>query len=331
MQIASSQIIARSQHLFERAEQRVTVLQNRPESAAPAPMPDTETQPPAPPAAPSFRIALPDRNAPAPAESEPPIEGEYSLLKALVEALTGRKIDALDVPGDGSATAAVSAPPAASNEVLRLEAVHISEYEYSEVGFSAELTTAGGASFSLDLHFAMERSYEETSFTATLLNRPLTDPVALNFDGRGARPTLERVEFDLNSDGSAEWIPGLAEGSAYLALDRDGDGRIGSGAKLFGPTSGDGFAELAALDADGNGFLDAADPSFAQLLLYRPGEQGSRSLTDLGVGAIFLGAIASPFRYTDQSNQTLGQLRATSFYLTNTGRAGLAQQLDLTA
>ena len=50
---------------------------------------------------------------------------------------------------------------------------------------------------------------------------------------------------------------------------------------------------------------------------------------DLNVGAIFLGAIDSPFRLTDSNNNTLGQIRSSSFYIDNQQRAGSIQQVDL--
>jgi hypothetical protein len=62
----------------------------------------------------------------------------------------------------------------------------------------------------------------------------------------------------------------------WIAIDRDGDGAITSGAELFGDatalsdghTAPNGFAALAALDANGDGVLDARDPAFTSLLLW---------------------------------------------------------------
>jgi len=71
----------------------------------------------------------------------------------------------------------------------------------------------------------------------------------------------------------------------WIALDRDGDGAITSGAELFGDatvlpdgsTATNGFAALAALDANGDGVIDRHDPRFAQLVLWadRDGDRKS--------------------------------------------------------
>lgn len=62
----------------------------------------------------------------------------------------------------------------------------------------------------------------------------------------------------------------------WIAIDLDHDGAITSGAELFGDatrlpdgsTAGNGFAALAALDANHDGVIDAADPAFSSLLLW---------------------------------------------------------------
>ena len=121
----------------------------------------------------------------------------------------------------------------------------------------------------------------------------------------------------------------LASDSAYLALDKNADGNINNGSELFGPNTGNGFDELAVYDEDGNGFIDENDSIFSQLLVYRPGDNSMQLLQELEVGALFLGAINSPFRLTDEHNNTLGQIRSTSFYLDGNKRAGSLQQVDL--
>ena len=71
----------------------------------------------------------------------------------------------------------------------------------------------------------------------------------------------------------------------WLALDRDRNGTIDSGAELFGdhtPLPGariavNGFVALAALDDNGDGRIDATDTAFSALLLWADADADGRS------------------------------------------------------
>jgi hypothetical protein len=74
----------------------------------------------------------------------------------------------------------------------------------------------------------------------------------------------------------------------WIARDLDGDGAITSGAELFGSstvlagggTARNGFAALAALDANGDGAIDKRDPAFAELVLWSDRNGDHRSSAD---------------------------------------------------
>lgn len=123
----------------------------------------------------------------------------------------------------------------------------------------------------------------------------------------------------------------LESGSGFLVLDLNGNGAVDDGAEMFGPVSGDGFAELASYDLDGSNWIDEGDPVFSELRVWvrNPGEDSLLSLADTGVGAIHLGRTATPFSLTDSGNQLLGAVRTTGLYLREDGTAGAVQQLDL--
>ena len=113
-------------------------------------------------------------------------------------------------------------------------------------------------------------------------------PILVDVNGDGFRLTDARggVNFDLNADGAAERLAWPAAGAddAWLALDRDGDGRIGDERELFGnhtaqpaPPPGaerNGFLALAEYDraargGNGDGMIDARDAVFAALRLWQ--------------------------------------------------------------
>jgi hypothetical protein len=289
------------------------------------------------------------KSAPASASASGPAavysDPRMLLLKRLIEMLTGRPatvFDAsqlqtasssqpLDIPASGQAVAA--SRPAGYGIAYDYHASS-QETEQTDVAAQGTVKTADGQSISFQLNLTMSRQYSEqvdVSFRAGDAQRK--DPLVINFGGTAAQLLDTRVRFDLNADGKAVDVPLLAGGSAYLALDRNGNGKIDSGAELFGPAGGSGFKDLAKYDQDGNGWIDQNDPVLAQLKAWTPDQSGGGKLTslkDLGVAALYLGSVASPFELRGQGNSALGGVRGTGLYLTEGGQAGSLQEIDLT-
>lgn len=117
------------------------------------------------------------------------------------------------------------------------------------------------------------------------------DPLVLDMDGNGIDLTTAEtgVLFDIDGDGSRDRTAWVAGKDAFLALDRDGNGRIDDGRELFGEQNGaaSGFAELARFDGDGNGVIDGRDSVFNSLILLR-GDGGMTRLKDEGISEIRL-------------------------------------------
>ncbi len=193
--------------------------------------------------------------------------------------------------------------------------------------------TADGREIDFSVAMNMSREFVQESNITIEAGSKKVDPLVINFDGLGASLSQTRFAFDLDNDGTTEQIASLRPGSGYLALDRNGDGIINNGSELFGPSSGRGFAELAAYDEDGNHFIDEGDSIYQQLRIWMINEDGSTQLAALGdknIGAIFLGHVSSPFQLKDPQNNSLGEVANSGIYLTENGKVGVVQEINLT-
>ena len=274
-----------------------------------------------------------------PAENDP----QLALLIRMIEFLTGEPVrrmrteDLRALSGEG---AAAQRPAGAEAEAGRGAGFGMA-YELTEryaeqesVAFRAGgvVRTADGGEIRFEIGFAMSRSYsEEVSVSLRAGAAPMKDPLVLDFGGPAAALSDLRFAFDLDGDGRKEQLP-MAGGAGFLAFDRNASGRIEDGRELFGPASGDGFAELAALDDDGNGWIDEADAAWSQLRIWRPDAHGEGSLKTLeqaGVGAFYLDRVGTPFSLNNAANEALGQMRASSIYLREDGSVGTVSQVDL--
>lgn len=208
---------------------------------------------------------------------------------------------------------------------------HITEHEQTRVSANGLVKTADGRDIAFKLDLAMCRDYSCTREEKESGKIVFKDPLVINFDGKAAELSDKRFNFDLDADGTAESLPVLARGSGYLALDVDHDGHINNGRELFGATgehAGDGFADLARLDSDQNGWIDEADPAYAALGVWFPDGRITR-LKDAGVGALNLASVYTPFALKDENNASRGQIWRTGVYLAEDGSVGSLQQIDL--
>ena len=208
-------------------------------------------------------------------------------------------------------------------------------YEAERTAFKSQgvVKTADGREINFALDLEMSREFYQEERTERMEERVLVDPLVVNFGGGAAELTDVRFSFDLDSDGDNEKIPWLAPGSGFLVLDRNEDGIVNDGSELFGPQSGNGFSDLAELDDDKNGWIDENDAAFEKLSVWSgetPDSGNLQSLKTAGVGAIALSNEETPFSLNDEeTNETRGEIRRTGIYLSEEGRAGTIQQVDL--
>jgi hypothetical protein len=259
-----------------------------------------------------------------PADSLDLTDPKALVAKWLFEYLTGKRAPLIRTASAGrSVASAARAAPGWSVAYTRRETVR--EAEATTFAAQGSVKLASGAEIAFSVQIAMQRGRTQTASVSVQAGN-MTDPIAVNLDGAGARLTGDRQAFDLDGDGVDEMIANLAAGSAWLARDRNGNGVIDNGTELFGPASGDGFAELAALDQDGNQWIDEGDPAYAQMGLWRDGV--FTPLAQAGVGALSTASAATPFTL-EEGGEALGRVRSSSVYLREDGGAGALQQVDL--
>lgn len=270
------------------------------------------------------------------------------LLKQMVKALTGRDFEVLsyepiDLGGQGAAEESggtgdgdAAGDPSAERAGWGLE------YDYHEVDCEKEETrfTAGGVvrtadgreiAFQTELFMSREY-YREMSVSVRAGDAVRVDPLVINFAGDAAELTDGKFTFDLDADGTTEEISHLDPGSGFLVFDRNGDGIVNDGQELFGTETGDGFGELAGYDLDGNHWIDGNDSMLDNLGVWTRKAEGTDSLVslrDLGVGAIYLGNVASPFELWGGADAAHGAVRSTGLFVCEDGTVGTMQQLDL--
>lgn len=273
------------------------------------------------------------------AENDPVL----SMIRRLLAILTGKEIDVFDADElQCDAARSVQEPAQAAQQQRAGYGIeydyHESHTEIEQTSFAASgvVKTANGREISFTLSLSMARSYHTESDISLRLGdaRRTSDPLVLNFSGTAAQLTDRRFAFDLDADGTAsEQINFVTGGSGFLAFDRNGDGIINNGSELFGTQTGDGFAELATLDVDRNGWIDEDDAIYMQLSVWKKDSAGTDALISLkeaNVGAISLARVATPFAIKDENNALQGQVRASGVYLQESGSVGSIQQVDLT-
>ena len=209
-------------------------------------------------------------------------------------------------------------------------------YEEETTSFASQgiVRTSDGRQIEFGVEFSMSRSFCQVFEQLTAQDYFVTDPLVINIDSDLTEVSDQKFLFDLDCDGIRENISFAGAGSGFLALDLNDDGVINDGSELFGTKSGDGFADLAKYDSDGNGWIDEGDEIFERLRVWTKDENGNDTLINLkdaDVGAICLGRVGTQFALNDRFNHTNAFMRSSGIFLRESGKVGTLAQLDLTS
>lgn len=259
---------------------------------------------------------------------------KIELLEKLITALTGKKFKfsrmvKLNQNSEiGRGTASEQQPSFGFQFSSSYEV-----YESEKMSFESKgvIKTEDGREINFQMNLNYSREYYEKSETMIQFGGVMQDPLVLNLDGKGIVFGEDSIKLDINLDGKEDTFRRLASGSGFLALDQNENGIIDDGLELFGPQTGSGFGELAAYDQDQNGWVDENDEIFNSLKIWQVDAQGNSTLLGLkesGVGAIYLGAVNSPY-HIKEGLETIADIKRSSVYLREDGKSLAIHEIDL--
>lgn len=265
-------------------------------------------------------------------ENLPP---RLKMIKSVVEKILGESIHLTGArPHDEGHAARRPENPTATGMRYDKTVTH-SESEQMHFEAQGEVQTADGQKIAFQVSMDLQRSYSSSESTHFQIGQAPKDPLVINYPGHATELTDTKFDFDLDGDGGKEKISFVKPGSGFLVFDKNNDGKANDGKELFGTKTGNGFSELAQLDADKNGWIDENDPAFSQLKLWTKDEAGKDHMQGLlaaNIGAISTQSTATPFKFKDANNVEQGVMRAAGVYLQEDGKAaGTVGQVDLMA
>jgi hypothetical protein len=337
MQVASFTLDLGMNHASSRSTSTRTVRQ-----ADVTPRSSAQSEPASRPAIDLTQTVAPSTPLGSSDDDLPPL---LSLAKRILEQMFGIRFTLIDgkLLTDGQAAArdassptpASQAParPAAAETGTQEVTTHYEESEQTRFTANGSVTTASGQTLQFSLDVSMQRAYSSTS-TRVSRYGPGTDPLMITLGADAGKLSGATVSFDMKGDGGKVDLP-FAQSGGWLALDKNGNGKIDNGTELFGPQSGNGFSDLARLDSNHDGVIDQSDPAFADLRVWSgvdsKGNDQLASLQDLHIGAIFLPNVDTPFTIKDTDNNALAQMRRSGVFLQDDGQAGMISQVDVMA
>lgn len=205
-------------------------------------------------------------------------------------------------------------------------------YEKESMTFKSSgiVKTEDGRTIDFDLNLHMSReAYEANEINIQVGN--FQDPLVLNYDGKGIDFSDQKLRIDVDLDGQIDNANFLAQGSGFLAYDRNKNGLIDDGTELFGPQTNNGFEELRAFDGDNNAWIDENDDIFSSLKLWTLNDAGEATLIGLkeaDVGAIYLGDVGSSYT-VKHGDEDMAKIARSSIYLTESGMPNTIHEVDL--
>jgi len=275
----------------------------------------------------------------------PPMERmKADLISLMLEKLTGKKFkifvldpDELNKGADIQSTGENGAkiPVQGNDEGWGAEIELYRSFKEEEMmSFNAAgvVKTKDGKEIQLDMELNFHRAFFQEEYLNVKLGNALKDPLVVNFSGDSLELSQDKFSFDIDVDGVEDMISHISSGAGFLALDKNGNGKIDDGSELFGAESGNGFEDLSKYDTDSNGWIDENDEIFSSLRIWEKYSDGTDRLVAIkekDIGAIYLGNIDSEYAFSNGDNSKNGYLRKTGIFLKESGGAGFVHHIDM--
>ncbi|WP_088329493.1 hypothetical protein [Lacimicrobium sp. SS2-24] len=256
-------------------------------------------------------------------------DGDYrqALKKRLIELMSRRELDWYDprsiknTQSDSKQGIEQSTPE--SRMMVRETKL---DYQAYQLQLELEVKNENGQSQAFSASLDWQQLNISSSLTI-MSTQQLKDPLVLNFDWQPVRFKGDTA-FDLDNDGNTDRLPTPQGHAGYLVRDINHNARIDDSNELIGVQSGDAWADIRAMDSNGDGWLNHQDNHYEDLYWWQPGSGKSLfSLTDLKVDGLLLqGAATQADIAPDGEKQA--RLRQTGAFVYNTRQLGLMQQFD---
>lgn len=151
--------------------------------------------------------------------------------------------------------------------------------QYYDPDAEADFRLAQLKSAAAKLHISV--NYDPIEEKVTL---GVASPIVLDMNGDGIRTTsyaTASVMFDIDGDGDLDRTAWISSADAFLAIDRNGNGKIDGAGDLFGGMErGVGYAKLSEFDTNGDGAITADDAGYGLLSVWQ--DANSNGITDDG-------------------------------------------------
>ena len=213
-------------------------------------------------------------------------------------------------------TSSITVNPEMFQTITYRQETYMEEKENTDFSAGGVVRTADGRTIEFNINVQMSRSFQAYyGEQFQRVERQLVDPLVINLEGNVAEVKDQTFFFDLDADGVEEEIS-----------------MLGRGSERFGTKSGNGFADLAAYDSDGNGWIDEDDEIWSKLLIWTKDENGEDrcyTLAEKNIGAICLANKETDFTLASKDNVPNGRIRKTGIFLYENGYAGTIQHVDM--